>query len=173
MEYEVIIPKGVELGRSDGKVTVKGPKGELSRSFVFDKIKVHERGDKLVLSMEKPKTQERAYLGTTTSHIKNMIEGVTKGFVYKLKIVYAHFPINASVEGNRFVIRNFSGEKKPRFANIIGETKVKIEGQEVFVEGINLEEVSQTAANIEKATRIKHKDPRVFGDGIFITSKGE
>lgn len=173
MECEVEIPEGVEVNISGNVISVKGKLGQLQREFNLDRIKTEKKDSKLVLSMEKPRSKERAYLGTITAHLKNMIRGVTEGYVYKLKIIFAHFPINASVEGNRVVIKNFAGEKKPRFANIVGDTKVKIEGQNVSVEGINREEVGQTAANIEQATRIKRKDPRVFSDGIYIVSKGE
>ncbi len=173
VEYEVTIPTGVEVHVDKHHVEVKGPKGTLKRDMVFEGVKHEIKDGKLVLSMKEPRTKQKAVLGTMAAHIRNMVVGVSKGYIYKLKIVFAHFPINASVEGKRFVIKNFSGEKKPRFADILGDTKVKIEGQEVFVEGIALEEVSQTAANIETATKIRGKDLRVFSDGIYITNKAE
>ncbi len=102
-----------------------------------------------------------------------MIKGVTEGFVYKMKIVYSHFPIKASVKGNEFIIENFLGEKSARKAKLFGNVKVTIKGSDVIIEGINREEVGQTAANIEAATKVKDKDVRVFQDGIYIVSKGE
>ena len=59
-----------------------------------------------------------------------------------------------------------------RKARIMGATKVKVSGEEVSLTGPNVEHVSQTAANIEQATTIRGFDPRVFQDGIYITSKG-
>lgn len=50
-------------------------------------------------------------LGTIVAHIRNMINGVTKGYEYKLAIVYSHFPMNVKVEGNKIMITNFLGEK--------------------------------------------------------------
>jgi large subunit ribosomal protein L6 len=100
-----------------------------------------------------------------------MFGGVTHGWEYEMKIVYSHFPIKAATKGNKFIIENFLGEKAPRQANIIGDTKVQVKGNEVIVNGADLESVSQTAANIERATRIKGFDPRVFQDGIYITEK--
>jgi large subunit ribosomal protein L6 len=50
---------------------------------------------------------------------------------------------------------------------------VKIEPEDIIVEGVNLEDVSQTAANIEQATRIRRKDPRVFLDGIYVYERNE
>jgi len=87
--------------------------------------------------------------------------------------VYAHFPMKAIVKGSEFVIENFLGEKAPRRAPILGETKVVVQGDQVLLTGPNVEEVGQTAANIEQATKIRGFDPRVFQDGIYITSKAE
>jgi len=64
-------------------------------------------------------------------------------------------------------IENFTGERSPRIAKIMGDAKVMPKGDDVTVQGINIEDVSQTAANIERATKIKKKDPRVFLDGIY------
>jgi large subunit ribosomal protein L6 len=101
-----------------------------------------------------------------------MIKGVTEGFEYGMKIVYSHFPMKTTVKKDGFIIENFLGEAAPRKAKIVGETKVQISGDEVTVKGLNKEEVGQTAANIELATYIKHYDPRVFQDGIYIVNKG-
>jgi large subunit ribosomal protein L6 len=79
--------------------------------------------------------------------------------------------MQVKVEGKNIVISNFLGEKKPRVANILGETTVKASGDEVVISGINKEDVGQTAANIEQLTKIKRFDPRVFQDGIYIVEK--
>ena len=71
------------------------------------------------------------------------------------------------------MIENFTGERRPRKIKIIGNVKVKIEPDDIIVEGANLEEVSQTAANIEQATRVRNKDPRVFLDGIYVYERNE
>jgi large subunit ribosomal protein L6 len=102
-----------------------------------------------------------------------MITGVRKGFTYKLKIVFSHFPISVKTKEKTILIENFTGERNPRKARIIGNAQVKIQGDDVVVQGINLEEVSQTAANIEQATRIRRKDPRVFLDGVYVYEKAE
>jgi large subunit ribosomal protein L6 len=104
-----------------------------------------------------------------------MTKGVTKGFTYKLKTVYAHFPVTVKVneKEKKVVIENFTGEKTPRVTKIIGDTKVKVSGEDILVQGTKLEDVSQTASNIETGTRIKDKDQRVFLDGIYIYEKTE
>ena len=102
-----------------------------------------------------------------------MITGVTKGYQYKLKIVFSHFPITVKVQGKFVLIENFTGERKARRIKILGDTKVKVEPDDIVVEGLNLEEVSQTAANIEQATRVRGKDPRVFLDGLYVYERNE
>jgi large subunit ribosomal protein L6 len=172
-EFEVKVPEGVNVQIEESQVVVTGPKGELRDKLHFENVKHELKDGTLTISMENPRTKQKALLGTTAALIRNMVEGVTNGYIYRLKIVFSHFPINVSVDGNKFVIKNFSGEKTPRHADILGDSKVKVDGQEVLVEGINLQEVSQTAANIEQATRMRKKDLRVFADGIYITSKGD
>ena len=73
----------------------------------------------------------------------------------------------------KVIIENFIGEKFPRIAKIVGNVKVEVKGDDIIVQGLNLKEVSQTASNIEQATKIKKKDPRVFLDGIYIYEKKE
>jgi large subunit ribosomal protein L6 len=70
-------------------------------------------------------------------------------------------------------IENFTGERSPRIVKIVGDTKVIVKDEDVIVQGTNIEHVSQTAANIETATKIKIKDPRVFLDGIYIYERRE
>merc|ERR1711990_506406 len=64
---------------------------------------------------------EKAALRTTASHITNMAIGVTSGFRYKMRTVYAHFPINCIVKegGTRVEIRNFLGEKVNREVDML------------------------------------------------------
>ena len=100
-----------------------------------------------------------------------MIKGVTQGFTYKLKIVFVHFPMTVRIEGQRLVIQNFIGERKDREAKIVGDVKVSVEKEDVVVHGVDIEEVAQTAANIQQACKIRKKDLRKFLDGIYVYSK--
>jgi large subunit ribosomal protein L6 len=103
-----------------------------------------------------------------------MIKGVEKGYTYKLKIIFAHFPISVKVRGKEVHVENFFGERSARMSRIIGDaTKVSVVGEDVVIQGPSLEDVSQTAANIEQSTKIKGKDQRVFLDGLYIYSKEE
>jgi large subunit ribosomal protein L6 len=118
--------------------------------------------------------RDLAITNTAKSIINNMLMGVDKGFRYKLKIVFAHFPISVKVRGREIYVENFFGERSARISHIVGDaTKVNISGDDVIVEGPSLEEVSQTAANIESSTKVKGKDQRVFLDGLYIYSRSE
>ena len=166
------IPEGVTVTVHDRTVSAKGPNGELNRTFPISRIRIAAGGNQVKLRCVSPKKREKALIGTFSAHVNNLLIGVTTGFEYHMKIVYAHFPVKASVKGSEFVIENFLGEKHPRRADIVGETKVVVKGDEVTRTGPNKEHVGQTAANIEQATKIKGYDPRVFQDGIYITQKG-
>lgn len=168
------VPDGVEVKVEGRKVTVNGAKGTLKRDFSYVPISIDATDDKTVrVWAEWPRKKEASLVGTIYSHIQNMITGVEKGFSYKLKIVFSHFPISVKVQDKSVSIENFTGERRARIAKIIGDVKVKVESEDITVEGINLENVSQTAANIEQATKVKKKDPRVFLDGIYVYERNE
>lgn len=168
------VPDGVEVTIEQRKVTVKGAKGTLTRDFSYVPISLEARDDNTVrIWAEWPRKKEASLVGTINSHIQNMITGVEKGFIYKLKIVFSHFPISVKVQDKLVLIENFTGERQARKAKIIGGVKVRVESEDVTVEGINLEDVSQTAANIEQATKVKKKDPRVFLDGLYVYERKE
>jgi len=170
-EEIVEIPKGVEV-RAEGDEVVVSSKGvTLRRRLSHPRVSLRVEGDRVTVRSEFPSRREGALVGTFAAHLRNMIVGVTRGFTYEMKIVYSHFPVKATVKGSEFVIENFLGEKFPRKAKILGGTKVEVRGDQVVLTGPDLEAVSQTAANIEQATRIKGFDPRVFQDGIYITKK--
>jgi large subunit ribosomal protein L6 len=171
LREEIPIPEGITV-TVDEAVTIKGSKGTLTRNFNNRKaISISVEDNNVVVEARFPKKKEKAMLGTIKSHISNMIIGLTDGFNYKMKIVYAHFPMTVKKAGDKIVIENFLGERHPRSAKIVGDAKVQIKGDEVIVSGINKEHVGQTMANMEQATKIKGRDPRVFQDGIYLVSK--
>lgn len=169
---EIEIPEGVSIEISGNLVKVKGSKGELERVFDYPGVKIFEEDGKVVIYKEFPRRKDIAIARTYKAHINNMIKGVTEGFQYKLKAVYSHFPMTIKVQGDMVVIENFLGENAPRKARILPGVTVKVQGQEITVEGIDKEAVGQTAANIEQATKVRYRDRRVFQDGIYIVDKG-
>jgi large subunit ribosomal protein L6 len=169
----VEIPEGVDV-KVDGRiVTVKGGKGELTRDFSSTSISIRLEEKAITVQANWPRKRETALVGTACSHIQNMIKGVTKGFTYKLKIVFSHFPVSVKVREKTVMIENFTGERSSRVVKIKGDTNVVVKGEDIIVQGINIEDVSQTAANIERATKVKRKDPRVFLDGIYVYERQE
>jgi len=120
--------------------------------------------------------KELAAIRTVCSHIENMIKGVTRGYRYKMRSVYAHFPINIAIqEKNTLVeIRNFLGEKFIRRVQLPeGVTAVMstVQKDELIVDGNDIELVSQAAARIQQSTTVKNKDIRKFLDGIYVSEK--
>lgn len=169
----VEVPDGVEVQVEGRIVSVKGEKGTLTRDFSKAPVTIELDGKTVKVRANWPRKRETALVGTISSHIQNMIVGVTKGFTYKLKIVFSHFPISVKVKEKTVLIENFTGERSSRKARVMGDVKVLAKGDDVVVQGINLEDVSQTAANIQNATKVKKKDPRVFLDGIYVYERLE
>jgi large subunit ribosomal protein L6 len=169
----VQVPENVNVTLEGKKVNVKGAKGSLTRDFSYVPIAIEGEGKNVRIWAKWPRKKEAALVGTIYSHIQNMITGVTKGYSYKLKIVFSHFPISVKLQGKSILIENFTGERRARKIDIIGDVKIKIEAEDIIVEGTNLEDVSQTAANIEQSTRVRGKDPRVFLDGIYVYERNE
>jgi len=175
-ERVVEIPDGVEVTIEGDDVQgytlkAKGPKGENSRNLKYRGVIIEKQDSEIRVYTEEKKTKTRAIVGTFASHIRNLVKGVSEGFEYKLKVVYAHFPVKVRVEGDEVIIENFLGEKYPRRSKIVGRAQVKIQGNEIIVTGIDKEECGQTAANLEQTTRIKNLDVRIFQDGIYIVEK--
>ena len=167
----ITVPEDVTVTIDGNEVTVKGNGGELKRNFNHNKITISQDEENVIVHVAFPNKKDKAMVGTIRSHISNMIYGVKHGFTYKMKIVYAHFPMTVKVKGNLITIDNFLGERSPRLAKIIGDVKVQVKGEDVTITGINKEHVGQTMANIEQATKIKRRDPRVFQDGIYLVDK--
>jgi large subunit ribosomal protein L6 len=167
------VPDNVGVSMDGKKISFKGTKGSLTRDFSFAPVAIEGEGKNIRIWAKWPRKKEAALVGTVYSHIQNMITGVTKGYSYKLKIVFSHFPISVKVQDKTVLIENFTGERRPRRVKTLGDVKVKVEAEDIIVEGVNLEDVSQTAANIEQATRVRRKDPRVFLDGIYVYERSE
>ncbi|MCX8172453.1 MAG: 50S ribosomal protein L6 [Archaeoglobaceae archaeon] len=177
-EYSALIkiPEGVDVQVEGDPISgyfvkAKGPLGENSRFLKFRDVFIEKSEEGLRVYTSIPKAKHRAIVGTYVAHINNLLKGVKEGFEYKLKVFYAHFPIKIKVSENDVIIENFLGETTPRRAKIVGRTKVEIKGQEIILKGIDIEECGQTAANLERATKIRKKDRRVFQDGIYIVKK--
>ncbi len=167
------MPEGVKASLEGRKLSIKGKLGEAKKQFDKINVNISVEGNKVVISPFSAKKRDNVIINTVASIVNNMVTGVTKGYTYKVKVVYAHFPITVKTKGNQVLVENFVGERSPRVSDIVGDCKVTVEGDDVVVKGVSLEDVGQTAANIELATKIKRKDQRIFLDGLYIYHKEE
>jgi large subunit ribosomal protein L6 len=174
LQRTIQVPADIKV-QVDGRIVkIQGPLGSLEENLSHLPIDIVLNGKEILVSTNWPRKREVGMLGTASAHIRNMINGVTSGYKFNLKTVYAHFPVTVKVDDKTrsLKIENFTGEKTPRTASILKDVKVAVKGEEISVEGNNLQSVSQTAANIQNATKIKKKDQRVFLDGIYVSDKG-
>lgn len=170
-EQEITL-NGVTASYSDGVLTVKGDKGEVSRQLKFPRVYLNIEGSTIKIGTNSLTKREKKIINTYRAHVENMIRGVTSGFEYKLRVVYAKFPITIEFKDNMFTLKNLLGEKVPRTVKVPQDVSLKIEGgKEVVINGIDIEKCGQVAASIEQMTRINHLDRRVIQDGIYIVEK--
>ncbi|MDY6774954.1 MAG: 50S ribosomal protein L6 [Halobacteria archaeon] len=170
-EVVIEVPDEVDVEKDLDRLTVSGPNGTVERTYSYPGVDVEVEDGDVVVSTEKDRRKPLATVGSFESEIENDIKGVTEGFEYKMKVLYSHFPMQVEVKGDVVEIRNFLGEKHPREAEILGETQVEVQDEEITLTGPDKEAVGQTAANIEQQTRINDKDIRAFQDGVYITEK--
>merc|ERR1712146_630743 len=114
---------------------------------------------------------------TVCSHIDNLFTGVQQKFEYRMRLVYAHFPINANITngGKTIEIRNSLGEKIVRTVNMLpGAIVEKSAGtkDELVIKGTDIDLTSRSAALIRQSSLVKNKDIRKFLDGIYVSSHG-
>lgn len=172
IKAEIPIPENVKAEIRDNVIIVEGRLGKLKKNIMKIPVVVVIQDKNIIIRPHGKRKKDLAITNTTRSIIRNMITGVEKGFTYKLKIVSAHFPMSVKLKGDKVNIENYFGERSPRTSQIVGETtKVTVGGEDVIVQGPSLEDVSQTAANIELSANMKRKDHRVFLDGVYIYSK--
>ncbi|NSL52577.1 50S ribosomal protein L6 [Calidifontibacillus erzurumensis] len=138
------IPEGVTLTNNNNVVTVKGPKGELTRAFHPD-MTIKVEGN--ILTVERPSDdkEHRSLHGTTRAILGNMVEGVTKGFEKSLELIGVGY--RASKSGNKLVLN--VGYSHP--VEIQPEQGIEIEvpaNTKIIVKGIDKERVGAVAANI-------------------------
>jgi len=168
---KVKIPEGVTVRIEGNLVKVQGPKGMLMREMYYPNVSLAIADGEMTITTESQRKKILAICGTFAAHLQNMCTGVTKGYLYRMKVVYSHFPIQLKIAGDRIEVGNFLGEKRSRFARIEKDVKVALGSDEVTITGINKESVGKTAANIEHATRIRERDPRVFQDGVYTVER--
>jgi large subunit ribosomal protein L6 len=162
----ITIPNGVNVTLDNTIITVKGPKGSLSRELHKD-MKVSVEGN--VITVERPSDNKlhRALHGTTRSVVANMISGVTEGYSKSLELVGVGYRANKS--GNKLVLN--VGYSHP--VEITPENGIEFEvpaANKIIVKGIDKELVGATAAKIRavrepepyKGKGIKYENERIL-----------
>lgn len=180
---EVEVPKGVSVaieknGPFDYLVKVKGPLGEATKEFRNTPVVMSLQDGKIILEVFNARKRDYAIIGTYRGIFKNIFLGVTKGWRYKLKVIYTHFPMLVKVQGSQLVIENFLGRRSKIVLEIPKGVKAEVKGKEdLIVEGVDRELVSQFAAAIQAATELRGDErPSPHGregglgvvDGIYV-----
>ncbi len=168
---EITLAQGVSATLASDKVIIKGPLGSNERQFNDALLKVEINGSKIKVepSPINKKLTKKAMVAeqSLAKELSNDSEGVVKYFEVNMEAVYAHFPLTIEVKPKEIIIKNMLGERAARTADVVGATKAEAKEKKLRIYGIKLEDVTQTAANVRKACRVKHKDERVFQDGVY------
>ena len=171
IDETIEVPQGVTATIKDSTITVKGPKGEVVKGMRAPGVTITSKDNKISLKSKKATKREKRMLNTFRAHINNMLKGVQENWVYKLKICSGHFPMNVSLSGNVFAVKNFLGEKVPRQCKLPEGAVVKVAGQDITITSADRDIAGQIAGRLELLTFKPNKDQRTFQDGIYITLK--
>lgn len=171
MEEILEIPKGITVKLEKDTVSVAGKLGEVKRKMSDPHVDIELKGDKISISSKLNTRKQKRIIQTFLSEIKSIFKGVSQGVLYKMKVIFVHFPTTVKVEGQKVRIDNFLGERSPRYAKVFPGVDIKVNKQDIELKGADPYFVSQSAANIEQACRVGSRDRRVFQDGIYITYK--
>lgn len=168
---KITLPEGISCQYSDGILKCTKDSATLERKISIPATEIKIENNEIIIECKKGNKNHYKTINSVVSHIKNIFHGLQKKFVYELESCNVHFPMTIKVDGDYVVINNFLGEKVPRKAKILPGTEVKISGNKITVTSDNREAAGQTAANLEKATKLKGRDRRIFQDGIYIVEK--
>jgi len=169
---EIEIPSNINASLNENEISMKKDNNEV-RKKLNKKLKVEIKENKIIVSCNRSTKKEKKIFGSTIAHINNVIKGLDNKFKYKLQVASVHFPITLTHDksNNEIVVKNFLGEKKDRKIKLIPGVDVKITKDIIEIECADIEKAGQVAANIEKGTKVRNRDRRIFQDGIFITEK--
>jgi large subunit ribosomal protein L6 len=158
------IPQGVEVKLEGQSMTVKGPKGELARTF-RPEVKIEIKDNVITTSISTEEKLDKSLWGLTRQLIFNMISGVSQGFEKKLEIQGVGY--RAEVAGNK--LNMAMGYSHPVNMDIPEGLQVSVEKNIMTVSGISKELVGQFAANIRKVRKpepYKGKGIRYVGEVV-------
>lgn len=163
----VIIPDGVQVTLDNNIITVKGPKGELTRQL-HEEIEVVVEGNTLLVNRPSDSNKHKALHGLTRTLVNNMVEGVTKGFQKSLELVGVGY--RAQLQGKKLVLQ--VGYSHPVEFEPGQNMEIEVPApNKIIVKGINKEEVGALAANIRAVREpepYKGKGIRYEGERIKL-----
>ncbi len=165
------LPESVSAQQQGSSITIQGKKSSVARIFIHPGIQLQVEKQRITLTAPLATKREKKQLHTFVAHLKNMIKGVQEPHHYTLKICSGHFPMNVSISGREFVVKNFLGESVPRKVTLPEGVEVKITGTEIDVRSPDKEAAGLAAARMERLCRITNRDIRVFQDGCYILQK--
>jgi len=165
------IPEGISCHYKDEIFSCSKSGVSLSRRMHIPGVQFQIKGNEIHLDTAKGNKNQFKMMKSNIAHLNNLFKGLNEKYTYQLEACNVHFPMTLKVDAGKLTINNFLGEKVPRHALILPDVHVDVKGQKITVTSHNKDHAGQTAANIEKATKIRNRDRRVFQDGIFITEK--
>jgi len=163
----IIIPEGVTVEINNNEVSVKGPKGELSR-YIRPEIKVEKNDNLIIVAPDKETKRTSALWGLSRTLIANMVEGVTNGFEKKLEIQGVGY--RASLEGEDLVL--LVGFSHPVKIEKVEGIKFDVQKTNITVIGIDKELVGQIAAKIRMVRQPEpYKGKGIRYEGEYVRRK--
>lgn len=160
----IIIPNGVAVSISDGRVVIKGPKGEVARN-IRPEISVEVKDGNIIVLPVKPGKKTPAFWGLTRALLAHAVEGVSNGFEKKLEIEGVGY--RAQMDGKDLVLS--LGFSHPVRVSPPAGIEFKVEKNTVTVSGFAKEAVGETAAHIralKKPEPYKGKGIRYMGEVV-------
>lgn len=164
----ITIPAGVEVKIEGQTVSVKGPKGELSRTLP-DMMAIKQEGDEIIVERPDDSREAKSFHGLTRTLISNMVEGVSNGFTKKLEMVGVGY--RAALKGKDLELQ--LGFSHPVVVKAPEGITFEVPSQtEIIVSGPNKEEVGQIAANIRKWRKPEpYKGKGIRYEGEYVRRK--
>ncbi|KAK4694399.1 large subunit ribosomal protein L9e, partial [Lecanoromycetidae sp. Uapishka_2] len=160
-QEELTIPDNVKVHIKSRIVTVEGPRGKLVKDMSHLSVCFsHPKKNIIHIELHHGARKNVATLRTVKSLINNLITGVVRGYKYKMRYVYAHFPINVNLEKNsesglyEVDIRNFIGEKIIRKVTLLPGVDIEISKNQK-------DELQLTGNSLEN-----------FLDGLYVSERG-
>ena len=181
-EANVEVPEGVEITVKNKVVSVKGPRGKISKGFenipVLFRNAQEKSGKKLNISVWFKNRKQKSLAKTMASLVDNMVIGVTKGYRYVMKYGHKRHPMKpaSNKEGTNIKIANYLGAQEVRSIDAPAGVNIKCDeddkAKEIIVTGIDNESVGTCCAKIHQSCRPRKLDRRKFEDGLYIQVRG-